>query len=113
MQSLTEKPGALSSQEQAVAVQIEEKTMQKCVITKSYDTPGIPSFDAGKIWDKPTILKLYSDSEGRWWKADILYNSVWDSVYFEKWKRHFVCGDKQWAQTKFSSQIVFTLVAPK
>ena len=113
IQGLTEKPGALTAPEQEVAVKIQEATVQKCIIVRGHDIPGIKPHASGKFWDKPIILKLYSSSTNFWWKADVLYNSVWDSIYLNKFTQAVVCGDKQWASSKYSSETVFSLVAPK
>lgn len=110
--SLTDKPGALKANEHAIATAMQDKTIQNCIISRSFETPGQPAFAGGKIWDRPVILRLYTATNNSgWWKADILYNSVWDSIFFNRKSDAFVCGSEGWI--KRSSEADFTLLAPK
>jgi hypothetical protein len=53
------------------------------------------------------VKKLFSSTNNGWFKADVVNQGVWDSVYYNRISGRFVCGEKLWATDVGSNEAAF------
>lgn len=97
--------GTLNSEDLSIAVNMSELTMKHC-FRVSYSGHSDEPKKEMNFTSLPQVKAFYSSTDN-WYKVDMLLDGVWDSVYFQKTSRRYVCGQKQWDKYSESSTLLF------
>jgi len=100
----------LSTDDHAKAIEIAQMAQMQCV-SYSYDPSSGREFSGKMAARELPVVKALHRSDSGWYMADLMLNSVWDSVYYHATKNQLVCGQTSWNKRDESQEVRFKKIA--
>jgi hypothetical protein len=98
----------ISDRERAIIKTLAERIPKTCVLVqlKSHTLEKIEGSDRKSYKKLAEIRRLYL-SDGDWFRATALLDSVWDEIYLNERTGQLICGEQAWKKYADSGSIKF------
>jgi hypothetical protein len=98
----------ISDRERAIIKTLAERIPKTCVLVqlKSHTLEKIEGSDRKSYKKLAEIRRLYL-SDGDWFRATALLDSVWDEIYLNERTGQLICGEQAWKKYADSGNIKF------